>query len=115
MSLAHDSQRITTVRVIQRSKLWQPLAGDVRGAVPTAGAFLAALTDGGIDGDEYDRTLPNASARRCTITECKEVDLYVLRSGSCADRPAARLPASKGSMFLLFVVEAHIRLSRAYC
>jgi len=24
----------------------------------TAGAILAALTDGGIDGDEYDRVLP---------------------------------------------------------
>jgi hypothetical protein len=26
--------------------------------VPTAGAILAALTDPGFDGDEYDRELP---------------------------------------------------------
>jgi PPOX class probable FMN-dependent enzyme len=45
-------------RAIQRSKLWQSFPADIRGAVPSAGAMLAALTEGGIDGDEYDRSLP---------------------------------------------------------
>jgi len=34
-------------------------AEDVWSAVPTAGAMLAALTEGAIDGDEYDRALPD--------------------------------------------------------
>ena len=56
--VAVDSVFFQCARAMLRSKLWQPLAADVRSAVPTAGAILAALTDGGIDGDEYDRTLP---------------------------------------------------------
>jgi PPOX class probable FMN-dependent enzyme len=56
--VAVDSVFFQCARAIQRSKLWQPLAAEVRSAVPTPGAILAALTDGGIDGDEYDRTLP---------------------------------------------------------
>jgi PPOX class probable FMN-dependent enzyme len=63
--VAVDSVFFQCARAIQRSKLWQPLAADVRSAVPTAGAILAALTDGGIDGDEYDRTLP--SRQRSTL------------------------------------------------
>jgi uncharacterized protein len=55
--------RIETVlfqcaRALQRSQLWAPPAPDARGAVPSAGAMLAALTDSAIDGDAYDRDLP---------------------------------------------------------
>jgi PPOX class probable FMN-dependent enzyme len=55
--------RIETVlfqcaRALQRSQRWTPPAPDARGAVPSAGAMLAALTDSAIDGDAYDRALP---------------------------------------------------------
>ena len=55
--------RIETVlfqcaRALQRSKLWAPAAPDVRNTVPSAGAMLAALTDSAIDGEAYDRELP---------------------------------------------------------
>lgn len=53
-----DSVFFQCARAIQRSKLWQPPVEDVRSAVPTAGAMLAALTEGAIDGEEYDRSLP---------------------------------------------------------
>jgi PPOX class probable FMN-dependent enzyme len=65
VAVAVDSVFFQCARAIQRSKLWQPLAADVRSAVPTAGAILAALTEGGIDGGEYDRTLP--SRQRSTL------------------------------------------------
>ena len=45
-------------RALQRSKLWAPPEADVRSAVPSAGAMLAALTDAAIDGEAYDRALP---------------------------------------------------------
>jgi PPOX class probable FMN-dependent enzyme len=45
-------------RALQRSKLWTPPAEDVRSTVPSAGAMLAALTDAAIDGEAYDRDLP---------------------------------------------------------
>ncbi|NKI93126.1 pyridoxamine 5'-phosphate oxidase family protein [Rhizobacter sp. SG703] len=45
-------------RALQRSKLWAPPASDARSTVPSAGAMLAALTDDAIDGDAYDRALP---------------------------------------------------------
>lgn len=44
-------------RAMQRSKLWQQ-AAPLPGAIPTAGAMLAALTDSAIDGSKYDRELP---------------------------------------------------------
>jgi hypothetical protein len=43
-------------RAIQRSKLWQAVPG--RPDVPTPGAMLQALTAAAIDGDKYDRELP---------------------------------------------------------
>jgi PPOX class probable FMN-dependent enzyme len=45
-------------RALQRSKLWTPPAEDVRSKLPSAGAMLAALTDAAIDGEAYDRDLP---------------------------------------------------------
>lgn len=52
--------RIETVffqcaRALQRSKLWNPPETP---KVPTAGEILAALTDDAIDGQAYDRALP---------------------------------------------------------
>jgi hypothetical protein len=45
-------------RAIQRSKLWQASAQDVKPNVPSAGTILAALTHAQIDGEKYDRELP---------------------------------------------------------
>jgi uncharacterized protein len=53
-----DSVFFQCARAIQRSNLWQPLSENVRRTVPTAGEMLAALTEGDIDGDAYDRELP---------------------------------------------------------
>lgn len=43
-------------RAILRSKLWQPETWTA--SVPSPGTILAALTESGIDGEEYDRDLP---------------------------------------------------------
>lgn len=45
-------------RAIHRSGLWQPVPEDARSKVPSAGTILAALTDSQIDGETYDRGLP---------------------------------------------------------
>jgi uncharacterized protein len=45
-------------RAIHRSQLWQPPAPDIRARIPSAGQILEALTGAAIDGDEYDRALP---------------------------------------------------------
>ena len=45
-------------RAIVRSNLWQPLPAGLPRAVPTPGAMLQALTGAGIDGEAYDRALP---------------------------------------------------------
>jgi PPOX class probable FMN-dependent enzyme len=44
-------------RSILRSRLWH-VEEHATARVPTPGAVLAALTQGGIDGDTYDRSLP---------------------------------------------------------
>jgi uncharacterized protein len=44
-------------RAVLRSKLWQGAMQD-NSAAPSAGAMLAALTEGAIDGARYDRDLP---------------------------------------------------------
>ncbi len=46
-------------RAIQRSKLWVPHGEEVRARVPTAGAILEALTEASINGEQYDRELPD--------------------------------------------------------
>jgi uncharacterized protein len=46
-------------RALRRAGLWDAAN---RPAVPSAGAMLAALTDGGIDGAAYDRELPGRQA-----------------------------------------------------
>jgi PPOX class probable FMN-dependent enzyme len=45
-------------RAILRSKLWQQDAWASLPSVPSAGAILASLTSGEIDGAKYDRELP---------------------------------------------------------
>jgi PPOX class probable FMN-dependent enzyme len=46
-------------RAVLRSKLWDPAAAvHAAGALPSAGAILAALTKGDIDGEAYDQALP---------------------------------------------------------
>ena len=45
-------------RAILRSRLWDPASAVRAVALPTAGSMLAALTAGAIDGESYDRELP---------------------------------------------------------
>ena len=45
-------------RAIQRSGLWTPAPSRASLELPTAGAILAELTDAAIDGEKYDRELP---------------------------------------------------------
>jgi hypothetical protein len=45
-------------RALQRSKLWQPVSGAARPAVPTPGRILAALTECDFDPEKYDQELP---------------------------------------------------------
>jgi PPOX class probable FMN-dependent enzyme len=45
-------------RAIQRSQLWAPRTADVTSRVPSAGKILQALTNASIDGEKYDRELP---------------------------------------------------------
>ena len=53
-----DAVYFQCARAIQRSKLWQPLAEAAPRGVPSPGSMLAALTDSAIDGEQYDRDLP---------------------------------------------------------
>lgn len=45
-------------RAIHRSDLWSPSTDQRQAHVPSAGTILAGLTDSGIDGEKYDRELP---------------------------------------------------------
>lgn len=45
-------------RAVLRSRLWEALPPEVLAGVPSAGAMLAALTDGDVDGGAYDADLP---------------------------------------------------------
>jgi uncharacterized protein len=51
-----DAVFFQCARAIQRSRLWQPSAPSAQ--VPSPGQILEALTDAGIDGEKYDRELP---------------------------------------------------------
>lgn len=45
-------------RALKRSKLWDPMSWGPPGSVPSAGRILDELTEGSIDGDNYDQALP---------------------------------------------------------
>ncbi|HYD80679.1 MAG TPA: pyridoxamine 5'-phosphate oxidase family protein [Paucimonas sp.] len=45
-------------RAVLRSNLWHPLPPEILETVPSAGTVLAALTANDIDGQQYDRALP---------------------------------------------------------
>lgn len=45
-------------RAVLRSGLWAPPPAGAAAGVPSAGAILAALTDGAVGGERYDRELP---------------------------------------------------------
>jgi PPOX class probable FMN-dependent enzyme len=53
-----DTVYFQCARAIHRSKLWQPIAEGASRRVPSPGSMLAALTDSAIDGEQYDRDLP---------------------------------------------------------
>lgn len=57
LRIAVDRVFFQCARSILRSRLWQREEHDSSG-VPTAGTMLAALTQGGMDGDAYDSALP---------------------------------------------------------
>ena len=46
-------------RAVVRANLWQPLPPDAPRPVPTPGEILHALTQAAIDGETYDRALPD--------------------------------------------------------
>jgi hypothetical protein len=45
-------------KAIVRSRLWDPAAQIDRNTLPTAGAILAAISNGAVGGPEHDRTAP---------------------------------------------------------
>jgi len=51
-----DTVYFQCARAIHRSNLWQPANGGA--ALPSPGMILQALTDGSMDGQTYDRDLP---------------------------------------------------------
>ena len=53
-----DAAYFQCARAIQRSGLWQPTTEGAPRHVPSPGSMLAALTDSAIDGEQYDRDLP---------------------------------------------------------
>lgn len=53
-----DAAYFQCARAIQRSRLWQPTTEGGPRHVPSPGSMLAALTDSAIDGEQYDRDLP---------------------------------------------------------
>lgn len=52
-------------RAMQRSQPWQPETWKAKRSVPTPGKILAALTEGEIGGEAYDRELP--ARQRATL------------------------------------------------
>jgi PPOX class probable FMN-dependent enzyme len=65
LEIAVQSVFFQCARAIQRSKLWQAPPQELLRQVPSPGAMLAALTDGGIDGAKYDQELP--ARQRATL------------------------------------------------
>ncbi|SMB86114.1 pyridoxamine 5'-phosphate oxidase family protein [Deinococcus hopiensis] len=53
-----DTVFFQCARAIHRSGLWQPPRTEHLEKVPSAGAMLAALTSGAVDGEAYDLALP---------------------------------------------------------
>ena len=53
-----DAVYFQCARAIQRSRLWRPVPEGAPRTVPSPGSMLAALTDSAIDGEQYDRDLP---------------------------------------------------------
>lgn len=54
-----DTVFFQCARAIQRSGLWKTPAADARSQVPSPGTILQALTASGINGEKYDRELPD--------------------------------------------------------
>ena len=61
--VAVESAYFQCARAILRSGLWNRSSTGTAPTVPTPGAMLEALTDGGIDGAAYDRELPDRQRR----------------------------------------------------
>lgn len=65
LEIAVQSVYFQYARAIQRSGLWQPAPPRAQLDLPTPGAILSALTQGGFDGAGYDRELP--ARQRATL------------------------------------------------
>jgi PPOX class probable FMN-dependent enzyme len=53
-----ESVYFQCARALQRSRLWDTVPPGTPRPVPTAGALLESITQGGVDGATYDRELP---------------------------------------------------------
>ena len=53
-----ESVYFQCARAILRSRLWDPPAPGIAATIPTPGKILEAITEALIDGDKYDRELP---------------------------------------------------------
>ncbi|MEI4487987.1 pyridoxamine 5'-phosphate oxidase family protein [Frigidibacter sp. MR17.14] len=58
--IAIEAVYFQCARALIRSRLWT--AGDESAGLPTAGRMLAALTEGEVGGEDYDRTWPARAA-----------------------------------------------------
>ena len=56
--IAVETALFQCARAIVRSNLWHPVPSDAPRPVPTPGEMLEALTQASIDGEAYDRDLP---------------------------------------------------------
>ncbi|KQP20489.1 pyridoxamine 5'-phosphate oxidase family protein [Pseudorhodoferax sp. Leaf265] len=65
LEIAVQSVYFQCARAIQRSGLWRPAPPRTQLDLPTPGAILSALTQGGFDGATYDRELP--ARQRATL------------------------------------------------
>ncbi len=65
IEIAVESVYFQCARAIQRSRLWEPTAPGAPRPVPTPGAILSAITQGGFDGVAYDSELP--ARQRATL------------------------------------------------
>jgi len=60
-----ESVYFQCARALQRSRLWDAVPPDTPRPVPSAGAMLESITQGGFDGATYDRELP--ARQRATL------------------------------------------------
>jgi len=58
LAITVDAVFFQCARAILRSELWNPARHVARGSLPSAGQILAALSNNEVDGEAYDKALP---------------------------------------------------------